>query len=286
MGIEDVFRLLRKEPMDRTALAELLAHLESEIRALVELIGSVEEYTSKGNLKVEYQEMLRQLPRPLAVIFVLLTAFSEQAKLMKYEFEQHSTNLKYIANKLIQQYSFGGYVYSDNSIRAELYQEITSVLEHIKMLDIRIENELYKMGYPVLKHLPMVTVIDLITFHVNDWPGLDNKWACAAIHLAALEVCVNKVCSELNIEADTFKDKLEKLVQHMKKYGIEVSKIEKDVVSRLYDYRNKVLHGGYIPTDDELGYILNVVPKFIRYIKNLRRKTASSSSHIRPSSLS
>ena len=52
--------------------------------------------------------------------------------------------------------------------------------------------------------------------------------------------------------------------------------IEKDIVSRLYDYRNKVLHGGYIPTDDELNYIITVVSKFIQAVKELRQKHKTS----------
>lgn len=271
-GIEDIFKLLRKEPIDRISLAEVLAYLRSNIQALVVLIDSIGEYINKVNLEVGYQEMLRQLPEPLAVIFASLIAFSEQAKLMKYEFKQHTSNLRYIAEKLEQRYSSGNYIYSDDDIRIELYRETTSILEHIKVLGVRMESELYKMGYSTVKHLPMISVIDLITFHVGDWPGLDDKWVCAAIYLAALEVCVNKICSELGIKADTFKDRLNKLVQCMRKYGIEISRIEKDIVSRLYDHRCRVLHGGYIPTDEDLSYIINVIPKFIQTIKELRQK--------------
>jgi len=270
-GIDDAFKLLREEPMDRIALAEVLTRLQSDIRVLIGLIDSIESHINKVDV-----EMLKQLPLPLVVIFALLRAFSEHAKFMKYDFELRASNLKYIANKLFLQFSFGGYIYSDNDIRIELYKEIASLLEHVKMLDIRIENELYKMGYSTVKHLPMVSVVDLITFHVNDWPGLNDKWVAAAVYLATLEVSVNTMCDELGIKADEFKKKLDKLVEYMKNYGIEVSRIEKDIVSRLYDYRNKVLHGGYIPKDDELAYILNVVPKFIQYIKDFRQKAIRS----------
>jgi len=51
----------------------------------------------------------------------------------------------------------------------------------------------------------MVSVIDLITFHVSDWPGLNDKWVCAAAYLAAFEVVVNITCSEISINVDTFK---------------------------------------------------------------------------------
>lgn len=49
----------------------------------------------------------------------------------------------------------------------------------------------------------MILVLDLATFHVSDWPELNGTWVCAAIYLAALEVNVNKICSELGIKANT-----------------------------------------------------------------------------------
>jgi len=271
-SIGDVFKLLKKEPLNRDALIEVLTYLRSDVKALVELIDSIEKYIDKIKVEIGYQQMFKQLPPALAVIFAILLAFSESARRLKYDFEQHVSNLKYIIAKLPQQYSFGNYVYSDSSIKKELYEELSSLLEHLRTLEIRMESELHRMGYTTIKHVPAISILDLVTFHVSDWPGLNDKWVCAATHLAALEVSVNKVCSEFNIKADEFKARLNKLVQHMRRCGIEVSKIEKDIVSRLYDYRNRVLHGGYIPTDEELSYIINVVPKFIQAVKEFRQK--------------
>lgn len=271
-SIEDVYRLLSKEPLDRATLVKILAYLRSDVKALVELIDSIGKYTDKIRTEMGYHEMFKQLPPALAVIFAILLAFSESARSLRYNFEQHASNLKYIAARIPQRYSYGDYVYSDSYIKEELYSELASILEHLRTLEVRMESELYRMGYTTIKYKPMISVLDLVTFHVSDWPGLDDRWVCAATYLAALEVCVNRVCSELGIEADSFKAKLDKLVQYMKRYGIEVSRIEKDIVSRLYDYRNKVLHGGYIPTDEELGYIIDVVPKFIQAVKGFRQK--------------
>ena len=269
-----MFKLLRKEPLNRDVLTEVLAYLRSDVKALVEFIESLEKYVDKIGVEVDYQQMFKQLPPALAVILAILLAFSESARSLKYGFEQHVSNLKYIGAKIPRQDPFGNYVYPDSNIKEVLYNELSSLLEHLRTLEIRMERELYRMGYTTVKRVPLISVVDLITFHVSDWLGLDEKWVCAATYLAALEVSVNNVCSELGIKAGTFKDRLDKLVQHMSKYGIEVSRIEKDIVSRLYDYRNKVLHGGYIPTDEELGYIINVVPKFIQDVKECRRKRA------------
>jgi len=87
---------------------------------------------------------------------------------------------------------------------------------------------------------------------------------------------VNKACKEWNIKVkdatrtDEFKKKLDAITQIMKQKGLEIIKIEKDIVSRLYDYRNRVLHGGYIPNDKEFAYIVEIIPKFIQNIQRCR----------------
>ena len=269
-GIDEAFELLRREPLDRDAIAKTLAYLVSDVKKLVELIDAVGEYIDNVKDKTGYQEMFNRLPPALAVIFAILIALSESPRTLKNSIEQCLSDLKHIFDKIPKRYSFGSYVYLNNYIKNELYNKLTTLLEHLKILYVRMERELYKTGYPTVKSIPIISVLDLIMFRVSDWPGLDDKWVCAAIYLASLEVCINNVCSELNIKANTFKDKLDNLVQYMKKHSIKVSKIEKDIVSRLYDYRNKVLHGGYVPTDEELHYITLVVPKFIQLIKEIR----------------
>ena len=267
--IEDIYSLLSDEPLDRAKMVKILAYLISDIKALIELIDSIDKIKTEAS----FDEMFERLPTPLAVIFTMLLAFLESAHSLRYDFEQHASKLKYIIDMIPRQFH-GYYLYSDSSIKRELYNELTSILERLRILEVRMENELYKMGYTSIRYKPMISVLDLITFHVSDWPGLDDKWVCAATYLAALEVCVNRICSELGIKADSFKDKLNKLIQYMEEHGIKVSRIEKEIVSRLYDYRNKVLHGGHIPTDEELSYIINVVPKFIRAIKEFRQRVS------------
>ncbi len=270
--LDSIFGLLEKKRLNRRRIAKIIAYLRSDLNALIKLINAIDDYTSQIRY-MKYQKVLQGLPPHLAVIFAFLMAFSELAKSLKSEFEQYVFNLKYTANKLFKKKYSGGYLYSDDEIREELYEGVSSLLNDLKVHDIKVENRLYKMGYFITKHYSMTTVIDLISFHVNDWPGLNDKWVCAATYLASLEVSVNKACSELRIKADTFKEKLDKLVQYMRRKGVEVSRIEKDIVARLYDYRCRVLHGGYIPTEEELKYIVEVVPRFIKAIKEFRRKS-------------
>jgi len=211
-SIGNVFKLLKKEPLNRDVLIEVLTHLRSDVKALVELIDSIEKCIDKIKVEIGYQQMFKQLPPVLAVIFAILLAFSESPRRLKYDFEQHVSNLKYIIAKVPRRYSFGDHVYSSSNIKEELYEELSSLLEHFRTLEIRMESKLYRMGYTTIRHVPTISILDLVTFHVSDRLRLDDKWVCTATHLAALEVGVNKVCSEFNIKADEFKARLNKLV--------------------------------------------------------------------------
>ena len=47
VGIENTFRLLCEEHLNKSTIARVLAHLKSDISMLVELLDSIEEYTNK-----------------------------------------------------------------------------------------------------------------------------------------------------------------------------------------------------------------------------------------------
>lgn len=273
LNMEELFKLLREDPLDRAELTKTLAYLRADIVELIELINTIEEkFVSRIKSMIQDPQTLKKLSQSLVFILLVLLVLSESARSLKYLLDQHIINIKLIINKIPQQYPLRGYIYSDNDIRQELYNELALLLEHFSKINVKIESEIYRRGYTIISHRHVTSTLEFITFYVNDWPGVDIKWMSAAIYLATLEVSVNKICSELDIKSDTFKDKLNKLVEKMRLQGIEISRIEKDIVTRLYDYRNKVLHGGYMPTDDELNYIISVVPKFIQSIKDFRRK--------------
>jgi len=151
VGIENTFRLLCEEHLNKSAVARVLAHLKPDISMLVELLDSIKEYTNKVSAEVGYQEMLKQLPPVRAIIFTILRALAKSARSLKYDLKQNAINLGYVADKLLRKYSFGDFVYSDDSIRVELYREVSSLLERVKMLDVHVERELYRMGYATIR---------------------------------------------------------------------------------------------------------------------------------------
>jgi len=267
-----LFELMEGTQLDRLKIARELSYLRSELKALAKLIETVQEFVEKTDQETNYQ-IMKELPLGLALLYAFVSALAKAT--LKYDIESFASKTESLGKDMIKKY-LEEYMYSEQEMKERLYELISDIKTHMDSLEISIEKELYQYGYGKVRHIPITLIVDLVTFKVRDWPGLNDKWACAACYLASLEVAVNKACKERNIKVkdvtrtDEFKKKLDAITQIMKQKGLEIIKIEKDIVSRLYDYRNRVLHGGYIPNDKEFAYIVEIIPKFIQNIQRCR----------------
>ena len=269
-----LFELMEGTQLDRLKIARELSYLRSELKTLAKLIETVQEFVEKTDQETNYQ-IMKDLPFSLALLYAFVSAWAKASKTLKYDIESFASKTESLGKDMIKKY-LEEYMYSEQEMKERLYELISDIKTHMDSLEISIEKELYQYGYGKVRHIPITLIFDLVTFKVRDWPGLNDKWACAACYLASLEVAVNKACKEWNIKVkdatrtDEFKKKLDAITQIMKQKGLEIIKIEKDIVSRLYDYRNRVLHGGYIPNDKEFAYIVEIIPKFIQNIQRCR----------------
>ncbi len=161
-----------------------------------------------------------------------------------------------------------GFLYTEQKVLDNLYNFCSELSIFSSNLEYSIEKEIHKLGLKFPKNIPFMKLFDFISFKTRDWPELNDKWACAACYLAALEISVSKACKQLNIKGKEFKEKLTKLTNHMKEEGTDIDNIEKEFTAKLYDFRNEILHGGYTPDDEGFNYILKIVPKFIQNTKN------------------
>ena len=271
--LTQLFDLIEKTPKDRVAIARELSNLRSEAKALSQLIETIDDFVKKTN----QDQIMSQLPFELSILYAFIAAWGNATKNQKNNMENFASQADVLGKDIIRKNSLDNYWYSEQEILEKLYELISDMKTYMHSLEMSIEKELYQRSYGKAQHIPITLIVDLVTFKIRDWPGLDDKWACAACYLASLEVAVNKACKEWNIKEkddtriDEFKKKLDAITQIMKQRGLEVIKIEKDIVSRLYDYRNRVLHGGYIPNDEEFAYIVKIIPKFIQDIQKARK---------------
>lgn len=271
--------LLEESSLNRLICARELSDLRSKLEALAKLIEMVQKIAEMQENKTRNQVMKNLPASPgRALLVALLQAWVAVGRMLKYDIADFASKsdalgkdmIKKQYNPLFEEYS---YTYHEQGLLERLYTLSSDLKTHMEKFEISVEKEFSQLGYEITQRTPITLIFDLITFKVRDWPSLNDRWACAACYLASLEVTVNKACKKLGIKAqssrktDEYKKKFDALTNIMKQKGIEMVKIEKDIVSRLYDYRNKVLHGGYIPNDTEFNYIIDIVPKFIQNVQ-------------------
>lgn len=104
----------------------------------------------------------------------------------------------------------------------------------------------------------------------STFPIFTENWAVAACYLSALEIAVNKKLEDLGLSSDVgFKEKYGKLLEELKKKGIEVSELEKKLPGLFWDIRHKVIHGGYAPNMEELDLITTYVDRVLKTLMRL-----------------
>jgi hypothetical protein len=103
------------------------------------------------------------------------------------------------------------------------------------------------------------------------FPQFTDNWAVAVCYLTAMDIMVNKKLEELGLEAgNKFKENYNQLLEKLKERGIEVSELEKLLPSVFWDIRNKVVHTGYSPNQDELETITIYVGKVLTTLIRLK----------------
>jgi len=102
--------------------------------------------------------------------------------------------------------------------------------------------------------------------------GFDINWVVAAVYLIGMEVAVNKALENLGIKAEgVFKERTKALLKELEKRETQFGELEKLLPSTFWELRNKVVHAGYAPNDEELQIIVSVVDTFLEKITRLSR---------------
>lgn len=96
------------------------------------------------------------------------------------------------------------------------------------------------------------------------FPIFTPNWIIATIYLTGMEIIVKKELQRRGKELkDKFKDNFRLLLSCLKEEGVEVAELDKLLTPILWDLRNKVIHEGYSPTDEELKIIREHVTKLM-----------------------
>jgi len=96
------------------------------------------------------------------------------------------------------------------------------------------------------------------------FPAFTPNWIVAAVYLTAMEIVVKKELKKRNKELkDKFKENFQTLLSCLKEEGVKITELEKLLPSIFWNIRNKVIHEGYSPKDEELKTIEEYISRLI-----------------------
>jgi hypothetical protein len=176
----------------------------------------------------------REIEKSLAIIKGLLKNPTIESKLLFL----HSHLSFYIESS----------AYSDRSLRS-LIAEFCQNLENIIIL---LEDE-----FGVRSELLLLAEFSSL------FPTFTSNWIVATIYLTAMEISVKTGLRQRGKEIkDNFKENFQLLLSCLKG-EIEITELEKLLPPLFWNIRNRIIHEGYSPTDEELEIIGEYVIKLM-----------------------
>jgi len=220
--------------LDRINIAKDISQLRIRLENLNEIFKTIQQQYDE---KIE-SKIISNLGDIGQIIYYFIKRLSQVASNYLPNLKKFADEYKTIGESLIFKYSTDIFMYSDQDILRKLYDFNAKLRIYLDQLDSSLAKRMRSIGYEKEGNIPLKKLFYFISFIVRDWPGLNDQWTCAASYLSALEICVNKAGKKLNIRVEEYKKKLNLLISKMKTENVEIGIIEKDLVSRFYDYRN------------------------------------------------
>lgn len=107
--------------------------------------------------------------------------------------------------------------------------------------------------------------------------GLNMNWIISTCYLSAIEILTISKRQELGIVKDNrtevklpFNQKLDELLKEIEDRGKHLDKKMLGFQKMLRDYRTQVIHYGYIPSDKELGLIIEYANKTLSELSKIK----------------
>jgi len=145
--------------------------------------------------------------------------------------------------------------YKDDDVRrsiVEFYKELNSKL-------IALEDIIgLKLGLQLISEL------------ISRFPSFTENWAIATVYLSAMEIAVKNALKRRGIEVKKeFRENVRRLIGTLRNEGIEVQSLEELLPSAFWEIRNRVVHEGHSPSNEELKIIVEYVKKFMEKIERI-----------------
>jgi predicted secreted protein len=163
--------------------------------------------------------------------------------------------------------------------REELSNEY--YLEKLYEIIPKIEGLLNNVKVSLKVEVGVLPKLGSLTYKVSSW-NFGERWIVAIAYLQAFEIIINNLAKDLGIEIKDdkgFKDKFKAVIKELssKREQIELVKLEEKIPEIFWDIRNKVVHGGYEPSKEELDTITFWTSQLIEKFRTLKSNESTSS---------
>ena len=146
-------------------------------------------------------------------------------------------------------------LYKDKEVRESISRLVEKLEAELSVVEVKLD---MRYGLPKISEF------------IAMFPQFTDNWAVAACYLTAMEIMVNRKLEELGLERGTgFKDNYNKLLEKLKEQNVEISELEKRFPSVFWDVRNKVIHLGYSPTENEVETITTYTERVLGTLMRL-----------------
>ncbi|ADM27565.1 hypothetical protein Igag_0735 [Ignisphaera aggregans DSM 17230] len=254
--IETLFKelsiVLNKEKLDKQSVHNILFEIRNSIGTLKLLLKKYDD-----DIKVDaFAKLLSLNTKSQAV-----SSTQQLEELMKiFKVPKIPTddieNLCFHIDMLLTLFAHASDKLGDEYYREKLYELIPKIKAFV-------EHVLHIVGADTLSSLAKLIAL------TNHW-NFGERWLIAVAYLQALEIIINKLIENQNIEIPEnagFKEKFKAIMEHLRDKDIELVKLEEKLPPVLWELRNKIVHAGYEPSEDELNTIMtwtyNIISKLM-----------------------
>jgi len=238
--IKELKLSLGRERLDKQHVHTLLFEIRSALGVLVPML---ERY----NNAIQWEALVRSMKLVATKSTTSSTQFDELIRALQVPRipTKDVENLSFHIDVLLALFTHASDKLSEEYYREKLYDLIPKV-------EAFVESVLNVVGSDRLSNLGRLIAL------TSRW-GFGERWMVALAYLQALEVMVNKIVKEQNIkvpENAEFKERFRTVLEYLRNKNVELAKLDEKLPPVFWELRNKVVHAGYEPTEDELDTIV------------------------------
>lgn len=154
----------------------------------------------------------------------------------------------------------GNPFFSSQEVRVSIFEWITSIDTYLRVVESTLS-----VGEP-----KFFRTLNFFIEKVGEKLELLESWSLATIYLTAFDIAINRIAKKHDYSPpneekneERWKAKAAFVLKKLEEENKGLGQLEKALTSHLWNLRNKVVHNGYSPNENELELIRKIVTSII-----------------------